>query len=99
VLYRADFGVGEVADVSIRLHKGKWTPAIHMKRKDARIFLAVKEIFRQRLHDMTELDAIAEGVSSRLDYAQLWDDLNESPGERWADNPEVTVIRFEVLPA
>lgn len=98
-LYRADYEVAELANISLRLQQGKWIPAIHMKRQYARIFLDVREIRTERLQDITEAGALAEGVATVSEYAALWDLLNEEPGERWADNPEVTVIRFEVLPA
>ena len=41
----------------------KWTPSIHVKKIYARIWLEVTEIKVERLQNITEKDAIAEGVA------------------------------------
>lgn len=41
----------------------EWSPSIHMPRKAARFFLKVTSIRIERLNDITEEDAIAEGVT------------------------------------
>lgn len=47
--------------------QGCWHPAIHMRKADARIWLDVTGVRVERLQDITEADADAEGCE-RLDY-------------------------------
>jgi hypothetical protein len=54
----------------------------------------------QRLQDVTEDDAAAEGIQRRpglyvLDFAKLWDSINDKPGIRWKDDPDVWVLHVE----
>lgn len=55
--YRAD---GEIANSDGS--KFKWKPSIHMPKEAARIFLRVTSIRVERLQDITEEQAIKEGV-------------------------------------
>lgn len=57
-----------------------WKPSIHMPRLAARLFLKVKEIRVERLQDITEEDARAEGVQ------RLFDDMSDEDYERWSNN-------------
>ena len=41
-----------------------WKPSIHMPKEAARLFLRIKDIRVERLKDIIESDAIAEGVSA-----------------------------------
>lgn len=52
VIYKADYPN----------EKFKWTPSIFMSRKQSRIILKVNNIRVQRIHDITEKDAFAEGI-------------------------------------
>ncbi|MFJ1424852.1 hypothetical protein ACILFS_00875 [Capnocytophaga canimorsus] len=55
-IYKAD-SFQEHEDVGV-----KWRPSIHMPKKAARIFLEVTNVRCERLQDISEEDAIAEGV-------------------------------------
>lgn len=46
----------------------KWHPSIHMPKEAARIWLKVTDVRAERLQDMTDNDAEAEGMPDSLDY-------------------------------
>lgn len=56
-MYRAD-------DKAIMMER--WHPSIHMPREAARIFLRVTDVRSERLNDITDAQAKAEGVSMPL---------------------------------
>lgn len=60
--------------------------------------IQIVSLHRELLHDITEPDAIAEGVASVAEYRDLWQAINgKTKGARWEDNPAVYVIRFKVM--
>ena len=64
-LYRADFSDEDLE----RLNKiMRCRPSIHMPKKAARIFLRVTDIRVERLREITEEQAIAEGFNSRAEF-------------------------------
>ena len=105
--YRADYSESENTYRVKRYGTtiAKWRPAIFMPRAAARIFLRVTDVRVERLQDITEDDATAEGLrigiggapcfSCRDAFAELWDKLNAKRGYGWDTNPWVWVIEFE----
>ena len=95
-VYRTNYGATDF----------RWKPSIHMPKEAARIFLKVTDVRVERLQDITEEDAIAEGMSKTLvdgvvfisakgNFHVLWDSLNIKRGYGWDTNPWVWVIEFE----
>lgn len=59
--YKADIKPGSESDRA-RIDFGvKWRPSIHMPKEAARLFLVVKDVRVERLQDISEEDALAEG--------------------------------------
>lgn len=56
--YRADW-TSEAADV---VPEPKWTPSIHMRKQDARIWLRVTDVRVERVKDITAESAMVEGA-------------------------------------
>ena len=52
----------------------KWRPGIHLFKKDARIWLECTGVRLERLQDISEADAIAEGVLNFNNKPNLWVD-------------------------
>jgi len=91
---------------------GRWScrirPSTQMPRWASRLTLVVTDVRRQRLQDISEEDARAEGVrtlygepfdsaetiSDRRRFELLWNHLH-GPGA-WHANPEVIALSFEV---
>ena len=81
----------------------KWRPSRYMPRKAARLFLKVKDIRVERVQDITEEDAIAEGCekllmetrSARNNFMNLWNSINTKRGYIWAMNNWVWAVEFE----
>jgi hypothetical protein len=99
VFYRADGNCLELEP---------WRPSIHMPRWASRILLEITGVRVERLQDINEADALAEGSftwageqdtpvrdldEARLVYCQLWEEIN-GPGS-WDANPWVWVVEFE----
>lgn len=82
-----------------------WTPSIHMPRWASRILLEITDVRVERLHDMSEADAKAEGASPatykitppeavyRVNFGDIWRGIYGQ--ENWLSNPWVWVIEFK----
>ncbi|TGI07930.1 hypothetical protein E5S40_21440 [Escherichia coli] len=83
----------------------KWTPSIHMPRWASRILLEITDVRVERLHDMSEADAKAEGATPatykitppeavyRVGFGDIWRGIYGQ--ENWLSNPWVWVIEFK----
>ena len=94
--YYEDWQKNDIADIT------KWHPSIHMPKEAARIWLKVTDVRVERLQDMTDDDAEAEGcfdyTSTALGFPDVWDGTIKKSGiDRygWDANPWVWVIEFE----
>lgn len=104
ITYRADYdGAGLDDDV-------RWNSALHLPRWLSRLTLRITDVRVQRLQDISEEDARAEGAvaaiaghvafqgpieSYRRGFSILWDGINGA-GE-WDTNPWVWAISFDVI--
>jgi hypothetical protein len=83
-------------------HYGEWKQSLFMPKEAARIWLKVTDVRVERLQDMTDDDAEAEGcfdyTSTALGFFYVWDStIKKSDIDRygWDANPWVWVIEFE----
>jgi hypothetical protein len=113
VFYRADFqpryGAWERDDSPDHVTRiERWRPSIHMPRWASRITLEVTDVRVERLQDITEEDAKAEGAEARahgvddaaafglrhrVGFADLWESINGAGS--WDANPWVWRIAFK----
>ena len=99
--YRAD------GDLRPEGWRGAWRPSIHMPKEAARIWLKVTDVRVERLQEITEVQAQAEGCNSGLltgactargQFEDLWNTtIKKSDIDRygWDASPWVWVIEFE----
>jgi hypothetical protein len=73
-----------------QVETGKYRQGFHMPRWASRILLEVTEVRIEKLGEISEADAIAEGVSGVAEYRDLWASINKS----WEPSTWVWVIQF-----
>lgn len=100
-------GVGVVYRASGEFLEGwtkrglRWRPSIHMPRWASRVTLEVVSVRVERVQEITEDDAIAEGaqcagvpasLTNRGAFAKLWNKINGP--DSWNANPWAWVVEF-----
>ena len=99
--YRADGDNCPIDGTKLR----NWKPSIFMFRRYSRITSEVISVRFQRLQDISEEDAKAEGFPTTTGYMvkggplkwfeTLWDAINGERGYGWDSNPWVRAIEFK----
>lgn len=84
-----------------RGEKGAKVPSIHCPRWASRLTLVVTKVRVQKVQDISEDDAVAEGIERLQGGATsafwvLWDSLNEKRGFGWQTDPWVVALTFDV---
>lgn len=85
----------------------KWRPSTNMPRWASRIDLLVNRVWIEHVQDISEADAIAEGVDAipsapaslthRTAFRGLWDSIYARGEFGWDENPRVFACEFELI--
>lgn len=80
--------------------ENRWRPSIHMPKAISRITLEIINVRVERLQDIREADAVAEGIEpsegchiAEEAFMELWQSINGL--DSWDANPWVWVIVFK----
>lgn len=80
-----------------------WKPSIFLPRWASRINLEIMNVRVERIKQITDADAGAEGCNGYSDaevyvkFQDLWDKINGPRGFGWDVNPWVWVVEFKVV--
>ncbi|QJU41354.1 hypothetical protein [Serratia marcescens] len=89
-----NYGLWSIPDRDTQ-YEGAWRPSIHMPRWASRITLEITAVRVERLQDISEADAIAEGGTEHFNidwFGPLWASIYGV--DSWNANPWVWVIEF-----
>ncbi|MNL09770.1 hypothetical protein D3C87_1305430 [compost metagenome] len=81
--YRADSPPGSHADEARKYFGLKWKPSIHIPRVASRILLEITEVRVERLQDISDEQAKAEGIIPHVRGGWHWHPHNPSNVDDW----------------
>ena len=83
-VYKASFPTGSVDNTHDTLEPhGTWKPSIHIPRRASRITLKVVSVHAERLQDITDEGAIAEGIDP--EEVHVWNMFNDPDEPVWTN--------------
>lgn len=91
-----------LADCDVGVRGYPWRPSIHMPRWASRILLEITAVRVERVQDISDEQALAEGVDqtntsipgyARQRFQDLWESINGAGS--WDANPWVWVVEFK----
>ena len=89
--YYEDWQRNDIADVT------KWKPSIHMPKEAARIWLKVKDVRAERLQELTEDGAKAEGANRKNGKNVGWEEkMRRTAIERFTEIWDSTIKKSDI---